>query len=55
MIVNVIGLVIGILILVGALYYLVHEKEDQDSRKIYGIGVLIGLIIVVVTAVRMLL
>lgn len=48
MILSIIGLIIGILIFIAGLYYFVKEKNDMDSRKIYGITMLIGLIIAVV-------
>lgn len=48
MIVRIIGIIIGVLIFGGGLYYLVTEgKNDKESKKIYtitaGIGALIAL------------
>ncbi len=37
MIFNGIALAVGALILVVGLYYLIKEKKDRESRKIYGI------------------
>ena len=42
MIFNIIGFVIGILILIAGIYYLVKEKADKESRKIYGITTAAG-------------
>lgn len=41
----VIGLLIGIALAAVGLYYLVKEKHDRDSVKIYRIVVLVGMII----------
>lgn len=50
---NVIGLIIGILVLIGGLFYLIKEKEDMESRKIYLVVTLIGAVITIVCAIRM--
>lgn len=42
MTVKIIGAVIGALILGFGLYYLIKEKNDPESRKIYGIISAIG-------------
>lgn len=42
MTVTVIGTIIGAIVLIAGLYYLITEKEDQESRKIYTIISLIG-------------
>lgn len=34
---KIIGLVIGILVLAAGVYYLGKEKNDPESRKIYGV------------------
>lgn len=39
MIFNVIGLLIGIAVLLAGLFYMVKEKNDPESRKIYMITV----------------
>ena len=51
--INVIGLIIGILVLIGGLFYLIKEKEDMESRKIYLIAALIGAVIAIIFAIRM--
>ena len=37
MIPSIIGLIIGALILAAGLYYLIKEKTDRQSRKIYSV------------------
>lgn len=48
MTVKIIGCIIGILLLAAGLYYLSKEKEDPDSKKIYTIVGIIGVVITVV-------
>lgn len=55
MIINVIGMIIGILILCAGIFYCVKEKSDKESVKIYGITASIGVIVVVGFVVRILL
>lgn len=38
----IIGLVIGILVLCAGIYYLIKEKNDPESRRIYGVISLLG-------------
>ena len=38
----IIGLVIGILVLCASIYYLIKEKNDSESRRIYGVISLLG-------------
>ena len=45
MVFNVIALIIGLLIFSGGLYYLVKEKNDRESKKIYGIATAVGALI----------
>lgn len=52
MIIKIIGLIIGILIFSAGIYYLVKEKGDRESKKIYTVISIIGGI---VTAVCVLL
>ena len=47
MIVNIIGTVIGALVLGAGLYYFAKEKNDRESRKIYGIISVCGVLFVV--------
>ena len=48
MTVKIIGLIVGLLIVCAGIYYLTQEKEDPESRKIYGVISVIGAIIAVV-------
>lgn len=48
MILKIIGLIIGTLISGAGIYYLIKEKNDSESKKIYGITALVGFIIMVV-------
>ena len=52
MIVNIIGIIIGILVAIGGIYYSAKEKHDEESRKIYRIVTIIGIIIVIVFMVK---
>ena len=47
MIFNVIGLLIGIAVLLAGIFYMVKEKNDPESRKIYMITAAIGAVITV--------
>ena len=42
MVIKIVAVIIGALILGAALFYLVKEKNDKESRKIYTIVSLIG-------------
>lgn len=55
MIFNICGLIIGILILGGGIYYFVKEKDDKESNKIYGIISVVGLIITIFIIVKMIM
>ena len=48
MIFNVIGLIIGIMILAAGIYYLVKERHDAESKKIYTVVTVIGLVVTIV-------
>lgn len=43
--VKIIGMIIGLLIAVGGLYYLIKEKEDKEARKIYTIALIAGIVV----------
>ena len=46
MIIRIIGIVIGVLILIGGLYYLFTDgRNDKESKKIYTIMSVIGAVI----------
>lgn len=47
----VIGIVVGLAMLITGLYYRIQEKDDAESRKIYGSMALIGLIVAVLSLV----
>lgn len=51
MLIKILGLIIGILVLCAGLYYLIKEKADPESKKIYGIVIAIGAVIAAVCAV----
>ena len=55
MLLKLIGLIIGALILGAGIYYLVKEKADPESKKIYTIISIIGAFIVVVCALLLIL
>lgn len=50
---TIIGLIIGIMILIGGLYYLFKEK-DKESKQIYTIVSIIGLAITAYFAIQLL-
>ena len=45
MIIGIIGVIIGILLIVAGVYYFVKEKNDVESRKIYLITMIIGVVV----------
>ena len=51
MAIKIIGLIIGILVLGAGIYYLVKEKHDPESKKIYTIVSVVGGIIAAACAV----
>ncbi len=53
MIVSIIGAIIGALIAVFGLYYLVKDRKDPESKKIYGITSGIGGVIFVVMIIKL--
>lgn len=53
MVFNIIGLIIGIMISGGSGYFLVREKGDRESEKIYGTMTAIGAVIVIFVLVKM--
>ena len=55
MAVKIIGLIIGILVLCAGIYYLVKEKLDPESKKIYTIVSGVGGVIAAVCAALLLL
>ena len=51
MIISIIGIVIGLLVLGAGLYYLIKEKDDPESKKIYSIVSIIGAAVAVAAAI----
>lgn len=51
MTVKIMGLIIGILVLGAGVYYLIKEKQDPESRKIYTTAGILGGIVAAVCAV----
>ncbi len=45
MIISIVGMVIGILMAAAGVFYLLKEKNDKDSRKIYGSITGIGVVV----------
>lgn len=52
---NVIALIIGLLILIAGIYYLAKEKQDAESRKIYSITIIVGVIVTAFGLIRILM
>ncbi len=55
MILIIFGLLIGVLIMGGGIYYYISNKADAESRKIYGMTILIGGIIGIGFLIRLIL
>ncbi len=55
MVLNMIAIVIGALILGAGLYYFSKERDDKESRKIYGIISAIGGVILLGFLIKMLI
>ena len=51
MLYKIIGLIIGLLVFGAGIYYLIKEKDDAESKKIYGIISAVGAIIAIVCTV----
>ena len=54
-IVTIIGLLIGTAVACAGIYYLVKEKNDRESRKIYTIVTCIGIVIILALILKILL
>ena len=52
MMIGIIGVIIGILLLAIGGYYLVKEKNDPESKKIYSIVVVVGIVILIVGVLK---
>ena len=52
---KIIGLIIGLLILGAGIYYLVKERDDAESKKIYGIISAVGAVIAIICAILLII
>lgn len=48
--ISIVALVIGVLVFGAGLYYLVKEKHDAESKKIYSVVSGVGIVIALVAA-----
>ena len=55
MLISIIGMIIGALVLAAGIYYLVKEKNDPDSKKIYGTISAVGAVIFISMLVKLIL
>lgn len=55
MIFNIIGLIVGVMILVAGVYYFIKEKDDKESRRIYSITSAVGIVIIVGLILRIII
>ncbi|WP_164493554.1 hypothetical protein [Tyzzerella sp. An114] len=55
MIVNILAFIVGIIIFLGGIYYLINEKDDKESKKIYTITSVIGVIVSFITSYNLFL
>ena len=53
MTIAIIGIIIGVLVFCAGIYYLIKEKEDPESKKIYSIIAAVGALIVVGMALKL--
>lgn len=51
MVIGIIGIIIGLLVLGAGIYYLVKEKNDAESKKIYSIVSAVEAVVTVVAAI----
>ena len=54
MIGTIVALVVGLAVLCGGVYYFIKEKNDRESRKIYGVVTAAGAVIIAFVVVRIL-
>lgn len=55
MIIKIIGFIISVMILGFGLYYLVKEKNDPESKKIYTVTSVIGAVIAITCGILLLI
>ena len=53
MIFNIIGLIVGVMILGVGIYYLIKERNDKEARNIYKITTIIGAVITAAIIIKM--
>ena len=53
MTVSIIGIIIGVAVLVAGIYYLVKEKNDAESKKIYSVVSVLGALLTLVMLLRL--
>ena len=53
MTIAIIGTIIGALILAAGAYYLVKEKHDPESRKIYSVISVIGAVVLIAMVLKL--
>lgn len=51
---GVIGTIIGLLIAAIGIYYFIKEKQDVESRKIYGVASIAGALILIFSIIKLL-
>ena len=51
MVISIIGIIIGLLVLGAGIFYLIKEKNDPESKKIYTIISVVGAVIAIVAAI----
>ncbi len=53
MTVSIIGIIIGVAVLGAGIYYLVKEKNDAESKKIYSVLSVLGALLTLVMLLRL--
>ena len=52
-IIAILGIIIGAVVLALGLYFLVKERKDPESRKIYSVFAIIGAVIVLISVLTL--
>lgn len=55
MIIEMIAVLIGVMIICASAYYLMKEKHDAESKKIYTVTLLIGAVIIIGALIKIFL
>ncbi|MDF2921773.1 MAG: hypothetical protein K0R57_687 [Paenibacillaceae bacterium] len=50
--VSIFGLLLGVGLIAAGIYYLIKEKSDKDSIKIYRAIILIGLVFIIAAGIK---